>query len=116
MGLVSIGPVSLFHGNPDFSWSAAPTSRSGQAASISGLTDWDEAHELRELIANPALQQTVGGSTGVLEWIEFDDDLLGPFTGYYLLTAFAMSPTQDSSVGGSPVAFSLSADFIGDGA
>ncbi|MCA1569305.1 MAG: hypothetical protein LC798_03075 [Chloroflexi bacterium] len=115
MSLVSIGWVTVaFHGDPKFSWVASPTSRSGQDASISGLFDWIPAHQLREMVANTAAQRTIGGATGVLGWIEFDDDLLGPMTGYYLLSSCVPSADQQSSIGGAPVELSISAHYLGD--
>lgn len=116
MSLVSIGPVGVFHGNPEFSWDSSPTSRAGRRATIGGLTDWPEAQTLSELVANPAEQRTIGDATGVLEWVAFDDALLEPFTGWYLLSSFSLNPDQRSSVGGAPVKFSLSAVFLGPAA
>ena len=113
MSLTAIGAITLTHFEPEFSWSSSPTSRSGRPTRISGMVEWDEAHELSELIANPARQQTMGGVTGVLETITFSDSLLGPFSGWYLLESFEMSPAQQHSLGNSPVPISIAAVFLG---
>lgn len=113
MSLVSIGPFSTFHGDPEFSFSSVPTSRSGRKATISGLTDWEEAMGLSEFVGNPDEQVTIGDTTGVLDQVTFDDDLLGPFSGWWVLESFEIRPDHRASVG-FPVSFSLSGSFLGD--
>lgn len=114
MGLVSIGPVTVSHGDPQFGASATPLSHGIESFSIAGSCSWAAAHTLRELVKNPDARSTVGSRTGVLEWLEFDDALLEPFTGYYLLEAFSISAAQKDSLTTADVPFTLSCAFLGD--
>lgn len=116
MALTAIGAITLTHFDPQFSWSSTPTSRAGRGATISGMVEWTQADQLSELIANPNRQTTIGGVTGVLEFVNFSDSLLASKTGWYLLQDFEQSPSQKHSVGASPVPISISAVFIGVGA
>lgn len=114
MGLVAIGPVTISHGNPQFGTSGAPTEHGIESVSISGSCSWAAAHTLRELVKNPDAQTTVGGRTGVLEWLEYDDDLLGPLTGYYLLEGFSIDAGQKDSLTTTDAPFTLAAAYLGD--
>lgn len=114
MGLISIGPVSISHGNPDFGTSATPTNHGAESVSISGSCSWAASSTLRELVNNPDNQTTIGGHTGVLEWLEFDDDLLGDLTGYYLLENFSRSADHKASLTTTDVPFTLTAAYLGD--
>ena len=114
MGLVAIGPVAISHGNPQFGTAAAPTTHGIESVSISGSCSWSAVHTLRELVNNPAAQTTIGGYTGVLEWLEYDDDLLEPLTGYYLLERFNLDADQQDSLATTDAPFTIQAAFLGD--
>lgn len=116
MSVTAIGPVVVsVHGDPSASRSSTPTSRSGRDVSIQGYLEWDEVEQLSELVANSTLQRTIGGVTGVLEYISTDDDLLAGWNGWYLLTGFSYSPEQQHSLNGVTglVPFSLAGAYIG---
>ena len=114
MGLAAIGPVAISHGNPQFGTSGAPTQHGIESVSISGSASWAAVHALRELVNNPAAQTTVGGRTGVLEWLDYDDDLLGTLTGYYLLEGFSVDADHKASLTTTDVPFTLQAAYLGD--
>lgn len=114
MALTSIGTVTLTQYEPSLSWTSEPTRHGIRRCTISGRCDWTDADELSELVANPARQQTIGGFTGVLEFVTFSDSLLSPKTGYYLLESFEQSASHEHSVGTAPVPFSISAAYLGD--
>lgn len=114
MALVSIGAVTISHGDPEFSWDSTPTSHGIRGGSISGSCSWTAVQTLSELIANPDTQTTIGGRTGVLEYLVFDDTKLGTFTGYYLLEQFTVSPDHRSSLTTTDVPFSITCAFLGD--
>lgn len=114
MALVAIGPAEISHGDPAFTSTANPTGHGIRSRTIGGSCSWDAWHTLDELVANRAAQTTVAGHTGVLEWLEFDDDLLEPFTGYYLLEQWNGTAAQKDSLSADDVPFSLTAAFLGD--
>lgn len=116
MALTAIGAITLTHFDPEFSWSSAPTSRAGRPTRISGMLDWSQAIQLSELFANADRQETRGGVTGVKETFTFNDVLLGPFSGWYFVESYEMSPSQKHSLSNSPVPVSISATFIGTAA
>lgn len=113
MGLVSIGAVAISHGDPVFSWRSAPTAHGIRPASIAGSASWAAVKALGELVANATARRTVGGFTGVLEYIVFDDTLLSDLTGYYLLQDFTISAGQQDSLTATDVPFTLSAAYLG---
>lgn len=111
--LVSIGPVVISHGDPEFSFDSSPTEHGIRTGSVGGSISWAAAQTLSELVANPATQTTIAGRTGVLEWLEFDDALLGAFTGYYLLESFGIAAGQKDSLTTADVPFTLQAAYLG---
>ncbi len=114
MGLVAIGPVAISHGDPKFATSGGPTNHGIESVTIAGSCAWADVHTLRELVNNPSAQTTIGGRTGVLEWLEYDDDLLEPLTGYYLLGRFSLDAGQRDSLTDTDAPFTLSAAYLGD--
>lgn len=114
MALVSIGPVAISHGDPAFSSSGRPTGHGIRSRTIAGSCSWAAWHTLDELVANEDAQTTVGGRTGVQEWLEFDDEMLGNFTGYYLLEEWNGSADHKASLTTTDVPFTLTAAYLGD--
>ena len=114
MGLVAIGPVTISHGNPSFATGASPTGHGIESVTISGTCSWDASKTLRELVKNPYNQTTKSGHTGVLEWLEYDDDLLDDLTGWYILKGFDRDADQQSSLTTTDVPFTLQAAYLGD--
>lgn len=115
MSVTAIGSVVIsFHGAPSFSRSSSPTSRAGQEATISGRLDWAQIDQLAELLNNPALQRTVGGATGILEYLDTNDAKLASRKGWYLFSNFKDDPEQQHSLANSPVPFSLTGVYLGD--
>lgn len=116
MALTAIGPVTISHGNPAFATGAAPTTHGIEAVTITGTCSWDASKTLRELVKNPHTQTTVGGFTGVQEWLYFDDDLLDDMEGDYLLLSFDRDASHKDSLTTTAVPFTLAAAFLGDDA
>lgn len=114
MGLVSIGPVAVSHGNPSFDADAVPTDHGIDSVTIAGSCSWAAAKSLRALVRNQANRTTKGGHTGILEWLVFDDDLLDDWTGYYIVEGFRLSAQQKDSLTTEDVPFTLSAAYLGD--
>lgn len=116
VGLISIGPVVINHGDPKFTWDSNASQHGSMPASVSGSCLWYQAMTLLELVNNPAVRRTVGGRTGVQEWIEYGGPLLIGLTGYYLLETFRLAPDQEHSLAGpeGDVAFSLDCVYMGD--
>lgn len=116
MSLVAIGPVAIDHGDPKFNWTSSPTAHGIRTCTIGGSCSFDAVKQLSELVngADPADRRTVGGRTGILEYIEFDDDLLDDLSGYYLLEGFGFDAEQQHSLAATDVPFSLTAAYLGD--
>lgn len=114
--LLSIGPVAVDYRRPSLKWTSNPSNKGVRECSISGLIPLDAVHELSELVASPAEFRTIGGYTGVLEWMEFDGDVLLTFTGYYLISSFDVNIERELMFGGPTglTAFSMSAAYLGD--
>lgn len=98
MSLAYVGPLNLAaHYDPSYSWVSDP-STSGRLSSLSGMTSWDEAKLLSELVANPHRRRTIGSHQGVLEIVWSDDDLLEEFNGWYLLDSVEINAAQRDSL------------------
>ncbi len=109
MGLIGIGPVELGprdHGNPTYSWGANASSRSRQAT-IGGLMPWVKADQILQLVESSD-RQTIAGTTGILEYIEFSGDLLSPKSGDYLILDFSTDPNKAHTMDPDGAPFSLS--------
>ena len=116
VGLISIGPVVVNHGDPKFTWDSNASQHGIMPASVSGSCLWYQAQTLLELVNNRDARSTVGGRTGVLEWIEYGGPLLANLSGYYLLDTFSLAPEHVHSLSGieGDVAFALSCHYLGD--
>lgn len=115
--LLSIGAVTVDYRRPSLKWSSNPANKGIRECSISGLVPEDAAHELSELCASPAEFRTMGGYSGVLQWVIFDGGSLLPFVGYYLISSFEANYDRELMVTTGPTtftAFSLSAAYFGD--
>lgn len=115
MSLRWIGPIALAatdHGDPQFAWTSDPGASGQRDAQISGQLPWVQAQQLSELVDNPERRQTVGKASGVMEPLYFDDNLLGPFSGPYLLVSAPLQPQQVNSLSGF-TPFSLKCVFLG---
>lgn len=113
--LNAIGPVPVIYRDPKLSWTSTPTGHGIRSCSITGLIELAKAQELSELVNNPAAQVTIGPATGVLEWIDMDGDVVGPFEGWYLLESFELSVEHQYSFNGptGPTPFSLTCTYLG---
>ena len=107
MGLVAIGPVSISHGDPKFASSARSVGHGIRSLTIGGSCSWAAANTIEEMVANEDNRTTKAGHTGVLEWLEFDDALLGSRTGDYILEDFGIDADQESSLTTTDVSFTL---------
>lgn len=118
MSLRQLGPVALAGtdwGVPRVTWTSQPTASGMRGGSISGVLTWAQAQQLSELVDNPDRATTIGGAVGVLEHLVFDDELLRPFAGWWLLESFDLAGEQQWSLAGvdGPVPFTLSGVFLG---
>lgn len=107
VGLISIGPVLINHGDPKFSSSGESTAHGVRSLTISGSCSWSASDTLEELVANEHARVTKYGHTGVLEWLQFEGPLLHSRTGDYLLKGFARDADHASSLTFDDVPFSL---------
>ncbi len=114
MALTAIGPVTVSHGDPSFVANSAPTTHGIDDVTIAGSCSWTAEKQLREMVRNPDNRTTVGGRTGVLEWLAFDDTLLDDWTGYYLLETFNVTAGHTASLASTDVPFTLTAAYLGD--
>lgn len=87
-----IGPVQGIGYNLEPAWASAPTPQGTRGASIRGSLRLAQAEQLSELVANGARRVTIGGETGVLEYVYFDGGVTREFNGWYLLQAFSFDP------------------------
>lgn len=110
-----IGPLDVSYKDPGLSWTSQPGSSGVRGVSISGLVELHRAQQLSELVNNPARSVTVGGYTGVLEYLHFDGHVVSPFTGWYLLDQFSINIEHRYSFNGvtGPTPFSLSGYHLG---
>ncbi len=110
--LVSIGAVAVDYRRPSVKFSGGPTTHGIRACSIDGLVEDAAADTLSELVNNPAAQVSVGGFTGVQEYLTFTGTLAGK-TGYYILENFDET-TEHSMMFTGFTAFSLTGAYLGD--
>jgi hypothetical protein len=114
-----IGPVQLVDlFEPSLTFTGSPTALGLQPGQITGQTEWWQAHQLKELVNNPARRVTIGGVSGVLEPIYFSDPMLGPLTSWCLLQSFQLGQAdQSTSLQGTTglVPYTLGLTQVGDG-
>lgn len=113
-GLISIGAISVRVRKPNYNWDANPNRHGNIPFSATGTMQWAQAQSVLELSRNRAARKTVSGDTGVQEWFVFDDALLGPMTGSYLIQSFNLAADWQWSGHGInyPVGFNLGAVFL----
>lgn len=103
---------------PSFRLTSTPTTHGIRPCSLSGLFDLPAIQTLDEMCSNPARQETVGGFTGVKEWLIFTGDVLEMYTGYYVIVSFDPDYQREfffGTVGTSAfMPFSMSAAYLGD--
>ena len=115
MSLDRIGPIAVDHRNPVITWSSTEVD-GVRPCRVTGQAEQASVRQLSELVANPDRRITVGGFSGVLEYVA----LSGPvaeFAGWYLLDAIdvtAERPWTVANFGTSLLKpFSLSATYLG---
>lgn len=89
-----IGPVLAPIYNWQPSWASRSTPNGFRAVSHSGHMTLTVAYQLSELVANRDRRVTIGGESGVLEYIWSESPVAANFNGWHLLTDFAMSPQK----------------------
>lgn len=112
MSLAQVAPIAVTLFNPNASWTSQPNAAGVRTASLSGFVEWDVAHALSELCVNGVRSVGFAGAAGVLEYVDFDDDLLRPFRGWYLLHSCNLAADQPSSLTGL-VGIGLDATHLG---
>ncbi len=111
--LRAIGPIVVDYRNPALSWKSEPSTHGIRPCTISGTVLMAQGHALAELVANPDARTTIGGFTGVLEFIEMDGDALASCEGYYLLQSLDLNIDRQFVYGGR-APFTLAAAYLGD--
>jgi hypothetical protein len=116
MSLRWIGPIQVSeHGNPTFSFTGEVLGGM-HAATVGGTLAWSQAQQLAEMTVVQRRMVTAGAHTGVLEVLWFDDTLLAPFSGRYILKPAVLGQADSqwsvNGVGG-PVPISMAAVFVG---
>lgn len=109
---LNVGPIVT----RPYNFTAQRSSPSGvkgfRRVTFSGDVDIALADALDELVVNPAARQTIGGESGVLEYVESSSPGMPTISGWYLLTNF------DSTLSVDPIwpfaRFTLQATLIGD--
>lgn len=111
MSMTDFGPVEALHYNPSYTQRAIVDGISD--VQIGGALPLAEAQTLWELVNNKDNRTTIGGRTGVLEWIESPYPVIAPFNGWYLLQAMDFTPYKFSN-GTIAADFTLSCAYLGD--
>jgi hypothetical protein len=105
-----LGPVrgQVYNAGP--SW--ASDSSLLRSATFAGHLTVAGAEQMSELLANTARRVTIGGHTGVLEFVWSESGVVNNFNGWYLLEQFSFEPYR---IGDSTtyVAFTLDATYLG---
>jgi hypothetical protein len=109
---LAIGPIVTTPYNFKASRSSPSNVRGFRTLSFSGTLEIALVDQLDELIVNPAARTTIGGVSGVLEYVESSSAQLGTINGWCILTGF------DSTLSVDPIwpygEFSIQATYIGD--
>jgi hypothetical protein len=111
-----LGPVAVPAeiGDPSFRWTSDPNANGLRGAAFSGSLFWPQVHQLGELVDNADRQVTIGGKTGVLEYVHFDDNYRGPVRGWYLFESFELGEADHAASTTGEVKFSLTCSLVGD--
>jgi hypothetical protein len=109
---LNVGPISTRPYNFTAQRSSPSGVRGFRRLTFAGDVDAYLADMLDELVINPAARRTIGGESGVLEFVEAESPGIPTVSGWYLLTSF------DSTLSVDPIwpyaRFSLQATLIGD--
>ena len=111
MSVTDFGPVAAIHYNPTYQQTATVDGIS--AVQIGGSLPLAAAQTLFELVNNKDDRTTIGGRTGVLEWVTSPYPVIAPFNGYYLFQSFDFVPYKFSD-GTIAADFTLTAAYLGD--
>lgn len=115
--LLRIGPIPIYdrgqHRNPSLRWTSNPGAHGIRTCVISGQAPRASVLQLGELVANADRRLTIAGFSGVLEFLSFDGELVGPFRGWYLLTSIDVAAERPWSIT-TYTPFSLQAAYLGD--
>lgn len=112
VSLLRVGPITAAPYNFNISRSSPSNAKGFRTITFSGDVDSDVADQLDELVVNPDARRSVGGQTGVQEYVESTSPALVSVNGYCLLTGFDATLSIDPNW---PFAsFSLTAILMGD--
>lgn len=110
---LEIGPVVTTPYDFTATVAAASNPKGFRELSVSGSIENALAETLSEMVANRDARTTLGGVTGVLEYVIFGSPAMAHMTGDYLLLDFPTSP--DGIDPDWPYSkFSLKAVYLGD--
>lgn len=123
---MNIGPIVVDWFVPTLSVDATPAGKGLDSVTIEGTAAYPVVHSMRELIKNYQARQTIGGVTGILEYVEMECASLASWDGWYLLLGISMSTdrlrieaaeSDDPTLGQGTTAtvpFSITAAYLGD--
>ena len=84
-----------------------------QSASLSGKLELVLCKQIKALVANPTARSTIGGVTGILEYVTATAAAIDDVTGYHLLQSWDHS-TDGIDPDWPYASFSLKTVYIGD--
>lgn len=107
-----LGPVQSIGYNLAPAWTSAPAPGGTRAFTLSGTLPVAPAEQLSELVANDARRVTIGGQSGVLEYVFMDGGVSRDFNGWCLFDRYDFTPYRlGDGVKGAD--FTLSAVHLG---
>jgi hypothetical protein len=124
--MLAIGDITFEWFAPTASEDATPAGQGISSVTIGGSGTRLQIDQLRELLRNFRRRRTVGGVTGILEWVDLGCDSLESWTGWYLLQSMNVSTSLvyiESAESTGPdygegttsvVPFSVSGGFLGN--
>lgn len=93
-----IGPITVDYRDPQIKWTGA---RNGiRPMQMTGLIELSAAKQLLAMSVEPSAQVMIAGFEGILEWIEFDGDIVGEFKGLYVIERVDLGVNHRFSLGG----------------
>lgn len=92
---LNVGPIITRPYNFRCTRSSPSGVKGFRTVTFSGDVDQSVADALDELVVNPAARRTIGGQSGVPEYVESDSPGMPTISGMYLLTSFDSTLSVD---------------------
>lgn len=112
VSFLNVGPVMTRPYNFKATRDSPSSVRGFRRLSFSGTLEIGLADAVEELVVNPSSRLTIGGETGVREYVESESPGLASINGWYLLTSFNSTLSVDPLW--PYVDFTLQATYLGD--